>query len=106
MCPYPLLRAKVRRVKASATVTSKGQVTIPASVREALGIRRGSRLLFQIENDELVIEEPASGRRVVVKRFPDFFDLAGSVPVPAGLRGASWGTIRRRAREQRAAAAR
>src|SRR5262245_47388521 len=91
-------------MEASATVTSRGQVTMPASVRQALGIRRGSRLLFQIENEELVMEEPASGRRVMVTRFPDFFDLAGSVPVPAGLRGASSGAIRRRAREQRAAA--
>jgi len=29
-----------------ATVTSKGQVTLPASVRKRLGIRRGSRIVF------------------------------------------------------------
>lgn len=31
---------------ATATVTSKGQVTIPASVRAALGIDTGSRIEF------------------------------------------------------------
>lgn len=30
----------------SATVTSKGQVTIPAEVRARLGLRPGSRLAF------------------------------------------------------------
>lgn len=31
---------------AAATVTSKGQVTIPAEVRRALGLRTGSRVAF------------------------------------------------------------
>lgn len=30
----------------AATVTSKGQVTIPAEVRKALGLRSGSRVAF------------------------------------------------------------
>lgn len=30
----------------SATITSKGQVTIPVEVRTALGLRPGSRLAF------------------------------------------------------------
>ena len=86
----------------SATVSSKGQVTIPAAVREALGIRRGTRLMFRVENDHVVMEQPDSARRAVVRRLPDFFDLAGSVPVPAELRGASWAVVRRRMREGRA----
>ena len=35
---------------ASATVTSKGQVTLPKSVRERLGIEAGDRLEF-VESD-------------------------------------------------------
>jgi antitoxin PrlF len=88
-------------MEASAIVTSKGQVTIPASIREALGIRTGARLVFHVEDDHIVIEEPVSGRRTSVNRYVDFFKLAGSVPVPPELEGASWSEVRRRAREQR-----
>jgi len=89
-------------MEASAVVTSKGQVTIPARIREALGIRRGARLVFHVEDDHIVIEEPVSGRKTSVKRFVDFFSLAGSVRVPAELEGASWQEIRGLAREHRA----
>jgi AbrB family looped-hinge helix DNA binding protein len=36
---------------AHATVTSKGQVTIPRSIREQLGIRTGDRLSFVVASD-------------------------------------------------------
>lgn len=35
-----------------AKITSKGQVTIPKSVRRALGIREGDSLVFEVENGE------------------------------------------------------
>lgn len=36
-----------------ATVSSKGRVTIPKDVREALGIRPGTELDFQVEGEFL-----------------------------------------------------
>ncbi|MEK6851478.1 MAG: AbrB/MazE/SpoVT family DNA-binding domain-containing protein [Candidatus Thermoplasmatota archaeon] len=36
-----------------ATVTSKGQVTIPASVRRRLGIREGTRIVFLESGDDV-----------------------------------------------------
>lgn len=36
---------------ATATVTSKGQVTIPKAIREALGIGERSQLMFLLEGD-------------------------------------------------------
>lgn len=73
----------------SATVTSKGQITLPKPVREALGVREGDRVVFRV----------LSGRAVVA-RSPSLLDLAGSVPVPAEVRGASWPEVRRRARRK------
>ena len=41
-----------------ATVTSKGQVTIPVSVRKKLGIRKGSRIVFlEAGNEVRVVTE-------------------------------------------------
>lgn len=38
-----------------ATVTSKGQITIPKAIRQALGIKEKDRLLFFVEDDRLVL---------------------------------------------------
>lgn len=38
----------------TATVTSKGQVTIPKDVRDALGLEAGHRVSFQLREDGVV----------------------------------------------------
>lgn len=76
-----------------ATVTSKGQITIPASVRRALGLHAGDRVLFRIEDGRVSIHtEDAGAKRgeVALEKLPDFFELAGSVPVPPGVDPADW----------------
>lgn len=75
---------------ASARVTSKGQVTIPKSVRDALDLREGDELLFRVERS-----------RAVVAKTPDFLALAGTVAVPAGKRGTSWDEVLRSTRADR-----
>jgi len=80
---------------AAARVTSKGQVTVPKAVREALGIKEGDEVVFRVE-----------GRRAVLARTPEFLDLAGSVRVPAAKRNVAWDEVRRRTRADRAAARR
>ena len=67
----------------SATVTSKGQVTLPKAVRDALGLEAGDKILFRVHED-----------RAVLAKVPGFLDLAGSMPVPPGKKGASWSRIR------------
>ena len=76
-------------------LTSKGQVTIPKAVRDALGLREGDEVVFRVE-----------GTRAVLARTSDLLELAGSVRVPATKRGASWDEARRQTRAARAAARR
>lgn len=45
----------------AATVTSKGQVTIPKDVRDALHIRSGTELTFVIKPDGTVYIRPRTG---------------------------------------------
>ena len=75
----------------SAKITSKGQITIPKSVRDALELHEGDELLFRVERS-----------RAVVAKTPDFLDLAGSVPVPAAKRGTPWDEVLRQTRAARA----
>lgn len=41
-----------------ATLTKDGQVAIPASILEALGLRPGDRLVFRVREDGTVVIEP------------------------------------------------
>lgn len=77
---------------AAAKVTSKGQVTVPKVVRDALGIKEGDRVVFRVE-----------GNRAVLARTPDFLALAGTVKVPAARRNATWDDVIRKTRAARAA---
>ena len=76
---------------ATAKLTSKGQLTIPKSVRELLDLHAGDEVLFRVENT-----------RAVIAKTPVFLDLAGTVAVPADKRGTPWDEVLRRTREQRA----
>lgn len=78
-----------------AKVTSKGQVTIPKSVREALDLHEGDELLFRVEES-----------RAVIGKTPDFLALAGSVEVPAAKRGTPWKEVLRATRRDRVEARR
>ena len=60
-----------------STVTSKGQVTIPAEIRKHLNIKEGDKLSFVIEDE--------GGVRVEAPRYPNVAALrgaAGSLEIP------------------------
>ena len=51
---------------AVARVSSKGQITLPAEARRAVGINPHDRVLIEVKNQE-----------IVVKPVEDFFELEG-----------------------------
>jgi len=71
-----------------AKVTSKGQITLPKAVRDALELAPGDRVLFRVQDGHAVLA-----------RTPDLLELAGSIPVPESVRGLSWAQIRAKARQ-------
>ena len=77
---------------AAARISSKGQVTVPKVVRDALGIQEGDEVVFRVE-----------GNRAIIARTPDFLTLAGSISVPAAKRNAAWDDVVRRTRAARLA---
>ena len=78
-------------MEVSARLSSKGQVTVPRAVREALSLEEGDRLVFRVEGDHAVLA-----------RTPDLLALAGAVSVPAAKRGTPWTEVLRQTRRARA----
>ena len=79
----------------AAKMSSKGQITVPKAVRDALGIGEGDNVVFRVE-----------GNRAVLARTPDFLSLAGTIKVPAARRNAAWDGVIRTTRSVRADARR
>lgn len=79
----------------SARLSSKGQLTVPRAVREALALEEGDEVIFRVE-----------GFRAILARSHDLLALAGSVSVPAAKRGTPWREVLRQTRRARAAARR
>ena len=43
-----------------ATITSKGQVTLPAEVRKILGLKSGDKIAFTVEDNEVRLRRTGS----------------------------------------------
>ena len=68
-----------------ATVTSKGQVTLPARLRSALGIKSGDKLVFHRENGGAVRVE------ALTETLADLGGIVRRAPVPVdGRQIARW----------------
>ncbi len=71
----------------AARMSSKGQLTVPKAVREALGLGEGDNVLLRVE-----------GNRAVFARTPEFLSLAGTIAVPAAKRNVAWDDVIRTTR--------
>jgi antitoxin PrlF len=78
-------------MEVAARLSSKGQITLPKAVRDALGLHEGDEVVFRVE-----------GSQAVLARTADFLALAGSVAVPAAKRNVAWDDVIRRTRAARA----
>ena len=66
---------------AYTTITSKGQITLPAEARRALGLRPGQKVAVRLEGDHLVIDPPH-----------DLESIRGLLRTEAENAG-TWGTV-------------
>ena len=60
----------------TATVSSKGQIAIPKSVRERLNLKPGTRVVIDIQGESLVMKR-------AVKGFPDWRTMQGMIDGPS-----------------------
>jgi len=70
----------------TTTITKKGQITIPKSIREKLGLKEGDKVIVKF-----------SGGKAFVRKIPSIFDLQASVLVPEDVRKLSWKKIEKKA---------
>ena len=45
----------------SVPVSSKGQIAIPKTIRDQLGLREGTKLQLRVEGRDLVLRKPSTG---------------------------------------------
>jgi AbrB family looped-hinge helix DNA binding protein len=77
--PYFYVQVRSESMDAAAKMTSKGQVTVPKVVRDALGLAEGDEVVFRVD-----------GERAVLTRTKDFLELAGTISGPAAIRKVAW----------------
>lgn len=76
---------------ATSRLSSRGRITVPKSVRGALGLEAGDAVVFRID-----------GNQAVMARARDFLELAGTIDVAAEKRAATWDQVMSQTRSERA----
>ena len=66
--PYRLPRTKIpepmaARIEETSTITAKGQTTVPKSVRQALGVKPGGRIVYRIEGNRVTVQSATAEHR-------------------------------------------
>lgn len=69
-----------------ATMTSKGQITLPKTIRQALGIDVGSKVTFELHEDgQIIISLPTPSMKI--RRSVRFSTCSPAISGPAGTFG-------------------
>jgi antitoxin PrlF len=45
-------------IEEASTITAKGQTTVPKSVRQALGVDYGGKIVYRVENGQVTVHNP------------------------------------------------
>jgi antitoxin PrlF len=53
----------------TSTISSKGQITVPAKVRSRLGLRPGTVVTFEMREDSVVLRKGSAGTHPVDRLF-------------------------------------
>jgi antitoxin PrlF len=77
----------------TSTLSQKGQVKIPAKIRDYIDAKAGDQIQFVIEGDNVFVN-------VVKKKKNSLLALFGAMPPKAGEPNLSWEEIRRGAKEE------
>lgn len=64
------------------TMTRKGQVTVPAEIRRALGLKRGDKVVFVLDGDHVSLARTGS----VVERTAGIIKSRGRAPTERELK--------------------
>lgn len=64
----------------NAKITSKGQVTIPVEVRNALGLTTGDMIAFETQADYVIVRRVPTALEVAAR-----FDAEGAFRLPDGM---------------------
>ena len=70
---------------ATATITSKGQITIPRDIRDRLGLHQGDELEFLVQEDGTTVI-----RRAQPIENPFLKWVGGFGPLPDGMTSVEW----------------
>ena len=63
------------RIEETSTITAKGQTTVPKSVRQALGVDYGGRIVYRVEGRRVTVQNAAAEHRDPA--LAAFLDLIG-----------------------------
>ena len=70
----------------SSTISSKGQITVPLEIRNRLGLKRGDRVEFVVEDDRTTIRPARPAENPFVKYVGALLGFSGRHEINAWVR--------------------